>query len=247
MTPTRETITHDGFDLGVRLADGTVFEFCSRCGGCGHYSFNPQDGTRCYGCNGSGLGKATTEADMKRRYENRKKAAHRRARQAERKAADARLAAETWREDHEPLMVALMANAEDDTFLGDLLAQTEHRPLSEAQVEAAWPAIERARQRRSEQQAQREVGHFGTVGEKFTGEVEIVKTRYFDTAFNGRPVTKAIVTMRDGEGHVLKTFTTGRFGWDVEEGQTVKITGKVKEHGEYQGLPETTLERVKAL
>lgn len=27
---------------------------CSRCGGSGHYSFNLRDGTRCYGCGGSG-------------------------------------------------------------------------------------------------------------------------------------------------------------------------------------------------
>lgn len=27
---------------------------CGRCGGCGQYSFNQVDGTRCYGCGGSG-------------------------------------------------------------------------------------------------------------------------------------------------------------------------------------------------
>ncbi len=29
-------------------------QYCSRCGGSGHYSFNLMDGTRCYGCSGSG-------------------------------------------------------------------------------------------------------------------------------------------------------------------------------------------------
>lgn len=28
---------------------------CSRCGGSGHFSFNLKDGTKCYGCNGSGV------------------------------------------------------------------------------------------------------------------------------------------------------------------------------------------------
>lgn len=28
---------------------------CPRCGGSGHYSYNQMDGTRCYGCNGSGV------------------------------------------------------------------------------------------------------------------------------------------------------------------------------------------------
>ncbi len=27
---------------------------CSRCGGSGHYSYNPTDGTVCFGCGGSG-------------------------------------------------------------------------------------------------------------------------------------------------------------------------------------------------
>lgn len=27
---------------------------CSRCGGSGHFSYNAMDGTRCYGCSGSG-------------------------------------------------------------------------------------------------------------------------------------------------------------------------------------------------
>ena len=33
-----------------------IFEHltCTRCGGSGKYSFNMMDGTRCYGCNGSG-------------------------------------------------------------------------------------------------------------------------------------------------------------------------------------------------
>lgn len=35
--------------IGLRLGD-----VCGRCGGCGRYSFNYQDGDRCYGCLGSG-------------------------------------------------------------------------------------------------------------------------------------------------------------------------------------------------
>ena len=28
---------------------------CSRCGGSGHYSYNPIHGTMCYGCQGKGF------------------------------------------------------------------------------------------------------------------------------------------------------------------------------------------------
>lgn len=38
------------------MALETVFEkeTCSRCGGCGQYSYNQVDGSRCYGCGGKG-------------------------------------------------------------------------------------------------------------------------------------------------------------------------------------------------
>jgi hypothetical protein len=33
---------------------GIEFKECSRCGGCGRYSWNYRDGDTCFGCNGSG-------------------------------------------------------------------------------------------------------------------------------------------------------------------------------------------------
>jgi hypothetical protein len=39
----------------TRLADVIETRSCSRCGGCGEYSFNMMDGTRCFGCGGSGV------------------------------------------------------------------------------------------------------------------------------------------------------------------------------------------------
>lgn len=38
----------------TRLDDVLETEACGRCGGTGHYSYNQVDGTRCYGCGGSG-------------------------------------------------------------------------------------------------------------------------------------------------------------------------------------------------
>ena len=37
------------------LATGFESQICSRCGGCGRYSFNQMDGDMCYGCRGCGL------------------------------------------------------------------------------------------------------------------------------------------------------------------------------------------------
>jgi len=54
---------------------------CKRCGGSGHYSFNPKDGTTCFGCGGSGKQSQTV-----RWYSDAQRAAMDRA--AEKRAAD---------------------------------------------------------------------------------------------------------------------------------------------------------------
>lgn len=40
--------------LGTRLVGIGLGDTCTRCGGCGEYSFNLTDGTRCFGCGGLG-------------------------------------------------------------------------------------------------------------------------------------------------------------------------------------------------
>lgn len=41
-------------NLDARLIGLRIAPVCERCGGCGRYSFNQVDGSRCYGCNGKG-------------------------------------------------------------------------------------------------------------------------------------------------------------------------------------------------
>ena len=52
---------------------------CPRCGGSGHYSYNEMDGTRCYGCMGSGISIQKIRAYTEKEY-TRMKAANERAR-----------------------------------------------------------------------------------------------------------------------------------------------------------------------
>lgn len=52
---------------------------CPRCSGSGHYSYNQMDGTRCYGCQGSGVSVQTVRAYTEKEY-NRMQAANERAR-----------------------------------------------------------------------------------------------------------------------------------------------------------------------
>ena len=51
---------------------------CPRCGGSGHYSYNEMDGTRCYGCMGSGISIQKIRAYTEKEY-TRMKAANERA------------------------------------------------------------------------------------------------------------------------------------------------------------------------
>jgi len=41
---------------------------CSRCGGCGEYSWNAMTGSRCFKCNGSGKQETAAGADARKRY-----------------------------------------------------------------------------------------------------------------------------------------------------------------------------------
>lgn len=52
---------------------------CPRCGGSGHYSYNSLDGTRCYGCGGSGISIQNVRAYTEKEY-NRMQVANERAR-----------------------------------------------------------------------------------------------------------------------------------------------------------------------
>ena len=52
---------------------------CPRCGGSGHYSYNQMDGTRCYGCMGSGISIQKVRAYTEKEY-NRMQTANERAR-----------------------------------------------------------------------------------------------------------------------------------------------------------------------
>lgn len=47
--------------MGLKIGDP-----CSRCGGCGEYSFNPTDGTRCFKCHGKGNIPPKSDAAWKR-------------------------------------------------------------------------------------------------------------------------------------------------------------------------------------
>jgi hypothetical protein len=256
-------ITIDGIDIAVELADGRVFDYCKRCGGTGHYSFNQIDGTVCYGCNGSGLGKVTTRVDAIKRANARRAAARKRQRVEEARLVKQEQERQEWADAHSELAegLAKVAKAhrdEDSSILGigvllDFAQQAQWRPLSPKQTDFATKLlaayIERQDKISERKQAQAAAGHVGTVGEKLTIDAEIVFTKLIEGSFNGRPTYSTLVIMKTTDGATLKTFSSGAFGDVAEQNvhEVIRITGTVKAHEERDGLLETSLTRVKAL
>lgn len=103
-------------------------------------------------------------------------------------------------------------------------------------------------------------GYIGTIGSKITAEAKMVNIfEYRDYKYCYYGTTHYIYTMQDAEGNVLvyktsayltfKTGEIGDFGCPVEigirRGDKICISGTVKDHGEYKGIKQTVLQRVK--
>lgn len=245
---------HIGSELvGVEI-HGEVYDPCKRCIVGGHYSFNGHDSI-CYACHGYSHGKSTTEADIVRRYVARQKAEARRIAKAEKAAKEAREAHAAWVAANEELAEALKAHrtpvdAEGYTdfsfrpvnsFLTKMADQAAYSPLTARQAEAAQDALDKLAERTK---ADREVGHWGTVGKRAVVEVKVHKV----IVIEGQWGTSFLAIMSTPEGHALKSFSTGSFVTDAldAEGKDVTLTVKatVKEHGDYQGKPQTIVTRV---
>lgn len=81
--------------------------------------------------------------------------------------------------------------------------------------------------------------HVGALKERRGFKVTIKAMR----SFEGNYGVKTLVRMKDQDGRVLIWWSSGDPNW-LKEGETVEITGTVKEHGEYQGRKQTQLSRV---
>lgn len=90
-------------------------------------------------------------------------------------------------------------------------------------------------------------GFTGPVGHKLKGSAATVtKVRHITEydQYSRRDVTKSMVVMRDPEGHEMTWYASSR--QNLEAGQRITfLSGSVKAHGEYQGVDQTKLTRVK--
>lgn len=93
--------------------------------------------------------------------------------------------------------------------------------------------------------------HVGKVGDKLTIEV----TLEFITGWDGYYGFTFLHGLKDSAGNLfiykggnrLRTGTNRYFDKDIEKGQRVRLSGKVKEHGVREGVCQTRIERPKVL
>lgn len=100
----------------------------------------------------------------------------------------------------------------------------------------AFEEIERARQ------LEREVSDYvGTVGERITVNVNVIKRIYIDNDWGG----SFLCIMKDEDGNTLKWFASVGNKFVPEQGEEYTLRGKVKAHEEYNGEKGTILTRCK--
>lgn len=84
--------------------------------------------------------------------------------------------------------------------------------------------------------------HVGEVGKRLTVEVTLVKSFSFESNYGYYPTTSYIHNFVDAAGNVFIWKTTNSVS---ETAGKIKLTGTVKEHGEYRDIKQTILTRCK--
>jgi hypothetical protein len=97
--------------------------------------------------------------------------------------------------------------------------------------------------------------HFGTVGERITREVVLINDFSYISKYGYLEQENYIYTMKDADGNIFVWKTTKLLVIEIPDkrneldcirkGDKMKITGTVKEHGDYKGENQTVLTRCK--
>jgi hypothetical protein len=114
--------------------------------------------------------------------------------------------------------------------------------LAVSLLPVAQTGLQRIRERELERKNERPSGHVGTIGKRQTFAATLVGTREFANDWG----VKTLVTFVDPDGNRIKSWASGDVSWLPEAGQTVTFKATVKDHGEYQGRKETTVQRLAA-
>lgn len=132
----------------------------------------------------------------------------------------------------------------DTEYLKNLVAIANRDSVGDkllGYVVSMIPTYQRANEQKMlEQKRSKETEWAGEVGDKYEGSVTLISTKDIDTMY-GR---STLYTFRDENGNILKWFSSG-YGLDANEGDQIKIRGKIKKLDEYRGQKQTMLTRVK--
>lgn len=250
-----------GVERIANTADGRGYsrrQTCHRCGGLGGSEAWSHTGYTCYECGGTGSGGTVVEklytADENARLDaiaakKAEKAA------AKRNAELARLEAEradrrvefltTHAEILGKVLELSRASRDGDDFWSNLYGEWIHvaNELSDKQVAMVDGRHAELVARQAAESRQAAAGHVGTAGARIKAAARVTKVIELGLQSFGWPQKmRYLVKLETEAGHALTWFTTTR---ETEHDDYVPCAFTVKEHGDYQGKPQTVVQRVK--
>jgi hypothetical protein len=233
---------------------------CSRCGGAGGSKAWEHTGYTCYQCGGSGLGPTKVEklytADELAVLDARLAKARAR-RQALIDAETARIAAERAAARDaflagntdtlaklDELAADEVSRAKPDTslFWDDVRnGIVERAHISERQAEMINTRYAELLARREAESRAREAGHLGQPGQRVKTRACVVECRHIGIVSRYPLIHRFLVRLETEQGHTLVWWTgCGKYTHD----DFVECALTVKEHGAFNGKPQTTVQRV---
>ena len=232
---------------------------CTRCGGSGRYSWNPQDQDRCFRCRGKG-----TEVISRRILSDKEQAQRERAKQrkAEKRAEKqkefqansfTRFKTELGFENDEIHIVNLPDTFSIKDELRGAGAKFNHTfGWHFSQPNSNYPTITLTAEEsfHSEQlvdyiedviQSKKGVSgaYYGSIGDKIT--VTLTLSNYF--SYDGSYGLQFIYLFQDQDQNTFKWSTSKVIGPEI--GESVTLTGTIKNHEQYKGVRQTVITRCK--
>ena len=124
-------------------------------------------------------------------------------------------------------------------ILEDLFSKAHEWDLSDKQCYLYRNVLSYFQKNQADRQARREASsHQGVIGEKLEVTAKVTFIKYCCNDWGGTTLIKAT----DEHGNVFLTFYSGS-AYIPEKDETVLIKGRVKDHDEYDDVPQTVLTR----
>ena len=132
-------------------------------------------------------------------------------------------------------------------FMGDMVMScSDFRGLTERQWAAVVRSFHRAEERAEAGRERNKHRHtVGAIGEVITVPVKLISRKATENAFGGTFLH--IFHDLSADENVIKCWSTARDVVDLDIGQSALLRGKVTSHSEWNGCPETIVNRPKLI